>query len=213
MIWVYVCGGIVAAIALAAVALVLKSKADVAAEAKVRGASLGDWTVYYDVPGARVGLVASFGDTELLRFLVFRLHDLFDYHQGMEGEIRRIADAVRAAAHGRATESWSFVFPPAKGDCYHAYEAPDGKLFKFFDGTLFEGGISRPRFIGGDAIAKQKGLVGECVAIATHLARLPETAPKVARAIDSLVDRQLAEGRAGTGPRFWSRPNDALRGT
>lgn len=44
------------------------------------------------------------------------------------------------------------------------------------------------------------------------LARLPEMAPKVARAIDSLVERQLAEGRAGTGPRFWSRPNDALRG-
>lgn len=212
MIWLYVCGGIVVVIALAAVALTLKSKADAAAEVKVRGASVGTWTVYYDVVSLRIGLVASFGDTELLRYLVFRLHDLFDYHQGMEGEIRRIADAVRAAAHGRATESWGFVFPPAKGECYHAYESPDVKLFKFFEGTLFEGGISRPRFIGGDAIAKQKGLVGECIAIASHLAQNPATAPKVARAIDSLVDRQLAEGRAGTGPRFWTRPNDALRG-
>lgn len=212
MTWLYACGGIVGVIVLAAGALVLKSKADAKAEVKVRGGTVGTWTVYYDVPGTRVGLVASFGEAELLRYLVFRLHDLFDYNQGLDVEIRRVADEVRAAAHGRANAPWSLVFPPAKGECYHAHESPDGQLFKFFDGTLFEGRITRPRFLGGDAIAKQKGLVGECIAIASHLARNPATAPKVARAIDQLVDRQLAEGRAGTGPRFWTRPNDALRG-
>jgi hypothetical protein len=211
MTWLYVVGGVVLVIALAAVALTLKSRADAAAAEKLRGATVGTWTVYYDVPGKRIGLVASFGEAELLRYLVFRLHDLFDYNQGLDGEIRRIAEAVRAAAHGLATESWALVFPPAKGECFHASESPNGKLFKFFDGTLFEGEVTCPRFIGGDSIAKQAGLVGECIAVASQLARHSATAPKVARAIDVLVDRQLAEGRAGTGPRFWSRPNDALR--
>ena len=205
--WLYLCGGSVAAVALLALGLWLKAKRDVREEARIRGQAVGTWTVYYDVAGARIGLAASFGADQLLRYLVFRAHDLFDYNQGMDAERRRLGEALRAAAHGEGTESWQLLFrSDAQG--FDSNESP--QLTRFFEGTLFDGGITRPRFLGGDAAAKQRGLMGEVVAIAAHLSRDPKMAPATVRAIDHLVGRELAEGTAPTGPRFWALPNDAL---
>lgn len=107
--------------------------------------------------------------------------------------------------------TWKLLCPAPEAELFHSDKAPRATLFERFDGTLDEGAIDQPRFIGGDAIAKQKGLVGECVAIAAHLARQPAAAAQVARAVDQLVDRELAEGTARPGPAFWSRPMEALR--
>ena len=177
--------GVIVAIALLVAVIVLKSKLDGAKALKEKGRALGEWTVYYDVPGRRIGLRASFGEDQLLRFLIFRLHDLFSYNAGLRAEQSALAEAVRAAARGEA--SWTLLFPPAAEDCFHA---------------------TQPRFLGGDAIAKHKGLVGECVAIAGYLAaRQPDP---VVVAVDALVSRQLAEGDPPAGPRFWRRAVAAL---
>ncbi|MBX3249758.1 MAG: hypothetical protein KF901_21455 [Myxococcales bacterium] len=210
MVWVYVLVGLVVVGGATVLALGAKQKRDVAEAERRRGRAIGTWTIYYDVPGTRIGLVADFGEDELLRYLIFRAHDLFDYNQGLEGERRALAEALRAAAKGTPIEPWELLFPPSPEDRYHADAAPHATLFKFFEGTLYEGAITQPRFLGGDWIAKQKGLVGECVAIAAHLSRIPARARQVERAIEHLVTRELSEGTAPRGPRFWERANDAL---
>ena len=108
--------GLVALVALAVFAFTLIEQKRARQTLAARGAQLGTWTVYYDVKARRVGLVATFGERELLRYLVFRLHDLLDYNQGLEAERRRIADAVLAAALGTG-EAWQFLFPPPQGEC------------------------------------------------------------------------------------------------
>jgi hypothetical protein len=206
--------GVIVVLVVGLVVLVRVSEASAkkrALEAEAaRGRELGTWTVYYDVKGLRIGLVATFPEAELLRFLLFRVHDLFDYNRGLEGERRALADALRAATRGEG-ERWQLAFPPAPGECYHAYDSPNGTLLKFFDGSLFEHAVSQPRFLGGDAIAKAKGLVGECVAIIAHLRRDPATGAKVSKAVDMLVERELSGAASGSGAAFWTAPNDALR--
>jgi hypothetical protein len=209
-VWWKILLGIVGALGLLVVVLIALAKKNARDTELARGAAIGTWTVYYDVKTLRIGLVATFGEAELLRYLLFRAHDLFDYNQGLEGERRQLAEALRAAASGRPGEPWKLLFPAPKADCYHGHDSPNGTLFKFFEGTLFEHAVSQPRFLGGDAIAKQQGLVGECIAIAAHLAANPATSQRVARAIDVLVQRELAEGVARPGPKFWAIPNDAL---
>lgn len=176
-----------------------------------RGRELGAWTVYYDVKALRIGLIATFSEDELLRYLLFRAHDLFDYNQGRERDRESLAASLRTASSGKPHQPWRLLFPAPKGECYHASDSPNGTLFKFFDGTLDEGAVSQPRFVGGDSIAKAEGLVGECVAIAAHLSANPVTAKKVATAIEWLVSRELAGGVAGRGAQFWAIPKDALR--
>jgi hypothetical protein len=200
--------GIAAVLVVLVVFFVLKSKRDRAIAEKEKGQALGEWTVYYDVAGQRIGLRASFGEEHLLRYLIFRLHDLFSYNAGLRDEQQRLADALTAAARGQGVH-WSFQFPPDEAECFHAYNSPQGTLYKFFEGTLFEGAITQPRFIGGDAVEKQKGLVGECIAIAGHLAQRSPAA--VSAAVDALVTAQMSEGDAATGPRFWRRATLALR--
>jgi hypothetical protein len=210
-VWWKIVLGIVVVIALLIVISSARAK-KAARDAEIaRGAALGTWTVYYDVKALRIGLVATFGEGELLRYLVFRAHDLFDYNQGLEAERQRLASSLRAAATGTPDTPWKLLFPPPKSECFHAHESPEGTLFKFFDGTLYEGAVDQPRFIGGDSIAKAEGLVGECVAIAAHLRANPATAQKVATAMELLVSRELAEGVAGRGAKFWAIPRDALR--
>lgn len=213
MIW-WILGGLVGLVALGALALFLfdlSEKKNAREALAARGRELGTWTVYYDVKQRRIGLVATFGESELLRYLVFRLHDLFDYNQGLEAERRRIGDLLIATARGTGGEQWQFLFNPPKGECYHAYDAPNGTLFKFFDGSLFEHAVSQPRFIGGDSIAKQQGLVGECVAIIHHLTRDPAQADRIGSAVARLVEKELATGTPGRGAKFWDLPNEALR--
>ncbi|MEM9069159.1 MAG: hypothetical protein AAGE52_11665 [Myxococcota bacterium] len=179
---------------------VLKGKRDRQIAQREKGEIVGQWKVYYDVKEKRIGLVASFGEEHLLRYLIFRLHDLFSYKAGLRGQQEQLAQAMRAAIAGQA--NWTLLFPPPKEDCFHAHDAPNGTLFKFFDGTLYEGAVTQPRFLGGDAIAKQEGLVGECIALAGYLLeRQPEA---VKRSVETLVARQLAEGDA-RGAFFWRR--------
>lgn len=199
--------GIVGGLALLIVILVIKNKRAWNIAEREKGQSVGEWTIYYDVPGQRIGLKASFGDEHLLRFLIFRLHDLFSYLASLRGEQQRLAELVRAAARGQGAD-WSLRFPPAEGECFHSQNSPDGTLYKFFNGSLFEGAVTQPRFLGGDAIAKQKGLVGECVAIARYLAeRQPQA---VSAAVEALVAAQMTEGDARSGPQFWRRAVAAL---
>jgi hypothetical protein len=182
-----------------------------AAEAlAARGAVLGDWTVYYDTKANRIGLIATFGEEHLVRYLLFRLHDLFDYNQGLEPERRRLADLFTAAARGLPSEDWTFLFNPPKTETYHAYDSPQATLFKFFDGKLYENAIDQPRFIGGDAIAKQKGLVGEIIALTHHLGAT-ERGAVTKDAIARMVEKELREGRAPEGARFWNLPTQTLR--
>lgn len=198
---------IVGALVLLIVVLVIKNKRAWTIAEREKGQPVGEWTVYYDVSGRRIGLQATFGDEHLLRFLIFRLHDLFSYLAGLQAEQRALAEAVRAAARGQGA-AWSLCFPPAEGECFHAHDSPEGTLYKFFDGTLFEGAVTQPRFLGGDAIAKQKGLVGECVALAGYLAeRQPEA---VSAAVEALISAQTSEGDARSGPQFWRRAVAAL---
>ncbi|UJR80242.1 hypothetical protein [Sandaracinus amylolyticus] len=213
MLW-WILGAVVVIVALVGGLLVAAdaSAKRAAREAELaKGNALGTWTVFYDVPGRRIGLSGTFGERDLLRYLLLRAHDLFEYNQGLENERRALADALRAASRGNPGEPWTLLFPVPESECFHAHERPDAKLFKYFDGTLFEHAITQPRFLGGDSIAKQKGLVGECVAIAAHLSGDPARSAQVARAIDRLVQRELAEGTSSPGAKFWDRPNDALR--
>lgn len=199
--------GVVGALVALIAFFVLKSKWAWQIAEKEKGQEVGAWTVYYDVESHRIGLKATFGEEHLLRYLIFRLHDLFGYNVGMRGAQESLAAAVQAAAQGESVD-WALEFPPAKSDCYHSEDAPDGKLYKFFDGTLFEGAITQPRFLGGDSAAKQKGLVGECIAIAGYLAkRQPEA---VRAAVDTLVSRQLSQGDVSAGPKFWRPATAAL---
>jgi len=174
-----------------------------------RGNELGSWTVYYDVKKNRIGLTATFPERELIRYLFFRIHDLFDYNQGLESERRRIAEALLAAARGNATENWEFLFPAPMSECFHSSQSPNGTLFKFFEGKLWEHAIDQPRFIGGDSIAKQKGLLGECIAIIQHLGK----AGKIGEATVRLIESELNGGPQGQGARFWNLPNQAFRET
>ena len=201
--------GIVGGIAALIVFFVMKNKKALQIAEQEKGQALGDWTVYYDVEAQRIGLKASFGEEQLLRFLIFRLHDLFFYNTGMRGEQEALAAAVSAAAKGEGAP-WSLAFPPAEGECFHSESAPDGKLFKYFDGTLFEGAVTQPRFLGGDSIAKAKGLVGECIAIAGYLAKKEPQA--VRSAVEALVSRQMAQGDVQPGPKFWRPAVAAFKG-
>ncbi len=212
MWWLIVLGVVVLAIVVLVLVSRAKAKQREREDALAKGSAVGTWTVYYDVKAHRIGLIATFGEQELLRYLLFRAHDLFDYNQGLESERQALAASLRAAASGRPDKDWKLLFPPPKGECFHAYDSPNGKLFKFFDGTLYEGAIDQPRFLGGDSIAKQQGLVGEVVAIAAHLAASPATAQRVATAIEHLVSRELTAGIVrGGGAKFWALPNEALR--
>jgi hypothetical protein len=175
-----------------------------------QGQELGQWSVYYDVEALRVGLKASFGEEHLLRFLIFRLHDLFSYYQGSQAEQEVIASAVRAAASGDCVD-WSLEFPPAEGACYNCNNSPDGTLFKFFDGTLFEGTISKPRFMGGDTMAKHKGLLGECIAVTGHLAQCQPEATYTA--VIALIGHWLKEGGSNEDSLFWQPAIAAFRMT
>lgn len=209
-------GAVVGLVALFGVLLLvvdLKGKADGRAALAARGNSLGTWTVFYDVKAFRIGLNATFSEADLVRYLFFRAHDLFDYLQGLERERQALAEQLRAAASGQPTQEWALLFPVAAGETFHAYDSPKATLFKFFEGTLYERAVDQPRFLGGDSIAKQQGLVGECIAIATHLSRDPRLAPQVARALDLLIDQELTGGRPGVGAKFWSRPAEALHTT
>ncbi len=209
-------GIVVALVALFGVLLLIidqKGKADGRAALAARGSALGTWTVFYDVKACRIGLNATFSQPELVRFLFFRAHDLFDYLQGMEGERRALAEQLKAAASGQPTKEWALLFPVAAAECFHAYDSPKATLFKFFEGTLHERAVDQPRFLGGDSIAKQQGLVGECVAIAAHLSRDPRLAPQLVRALDVMIDQELTGGRPGTGAKFWARPVEALHST
>ena len=202
--------GLVALVALAVFAFTLVEQKRARETLAARGAQLGTWAVYYDVKTLRIGLIATFGERELLRYLVFRLHDLFDYNQGLEAERRRVAQAVLAATQGRG-EAWQFLFPPPKGECFHGTESPTGTLFKFFAGSLFEHAVDQPRFLGGDSIAKQEGLVGECIALTQHLVSDASRGPRVAAALTKLVEQELSAGAAPRGARFWNLPNETLR--
>ena len=78
--------GIVGVIAFLIVFFVVNGKRDRQIAEREKGQALGSWTVYYDVPQQRIGLKASFGEEHLLRYFIFRLHDLFGYHTGLRGE-------------------------------------------------------------------------------------------------------------------------------
>jgi hypothetical protein len=208
MLWLLgILGGVVALVGLLVGGVVLREKLTVAA----MGREIGTWEVSYDVKERRIGLKASFSDAELLPFLLFRLHDLFDYHRGLEADRRRLAQLVTSAARGAPDEAWALVFQPADSECYHFHNSPNATLFRFFQGSLFEHAVSQPRFLGGDAIAKQQGLVGECVALTTHLINDPVRGPSVAAAVTKLVEQELAVPHAPSGPRFWAMPNHALK--
>lgn len=172
--------------------------------------ALGQWTVYYDVKQKRIGVSGTFPEAALLRYMLFRIHDLFDYNQGLEGERRRIGEALITAARGGG-EAWQLVYPTAKGDTYHANESPNATLFKFFDGTLYENAIDQPRFLGGDSIAKAKGLEGECVALIQHFAKDPARGGVISQAVVRLVEKELREGKAPDGARFWNLPNETYK--
>ena len=176
-----------------------------------RGNQLGNWTVYYDVKQNRIGLTGTFPEQELFRYLLFRVHDLFDYNQGLAAERQRIAEAITSAARGLDGESWTLVFPAPKSECYHASESPNGTLFKYFEGVLYEHAIDQPRFIGGDSIAKQKGLLGECLAIVQHLKRDPARGVNICSAVARMVEKELRDGPPGQGARFWNLPNETFR--
>ena len=175
-----------------------------------QGKELGTWTVYYDVKSKRIGLT-GIPEAALLRYLLFRLHDLFDYNQGLEAERRRIAEVVTSAARGLEGETWTLLFPAPKSECYHAYDSPNGTLFKFFEGKLYENAIDMPRFIGGDSIAKQAGLLGECIALVQHFKRDPARGVNITAAVARMVEKELRDGPPGKGAAFWNLPNETLR--
>lgn len=172
-----------------------------------RGNALGEWTVYYDVKSKRIGLSGTFPEAALLKYLLFRMHDLFDYNQGLEGERRRLGEAFITAARGGG-EAWQLVYPTAKGDTFHSTDSPNATLFKYFDGTLYEHAIDQPRFIGGDSIAKAQGLEGECLALIQHFAKDPQRGGIISQAVVRMVEKELREGKAPDGARFWNLPNE-----
>jgi hypothetical protein len=176
-----------------------------------RGNALGEWTVYYDVKQRRIGLGGTFPEGALLKYLLFRMHDYFDYLQGMEGERRRVADTLISAARGMEGEQWSLVYPVQKGDTYHANESPNATLFKFFSGTIYENAIDAPRFLGGDSIAKQKGLLGELVALIQHFAKDPNRGGIISQAVVRMVEKELRDGKAPEGARFWNLPIETYK--
>lgn len=207
-------GGCLVVVLLAVVAFVVadaRGKKRTREALAARGNALGQWTVYYDVKRNRIGLNGTIQEKDLLRYLLFRVHDLFDYNQGMEGERRRIAEALTAAARGLEGESWELLFPAPESECYHSVNSPQGTLFKFFDGTLYEHAIDTPRFIGGDSIAKQKGLLGECIALIQHLGKDPARGVNLREGVVRMVEKELRDGRPGQGAMFWNLPNQTLR--
>lgn len=185
----------------------LKLKRDAADALQEKGALVGDWSVYYDVPGQRIGLKANFGEEYLLRFLVFRLVDLLSYLAGMKAQQREVMDTVLAAARNQGA-SWHLLFPPPPEGLFNSDTSPDGKLFHYFDGQLYEGEASQPRFMGGDSIAKQAGLFGECIALAGHLAQTQPDA--VRKAVEAVVRHQDEQGDNHPSPFFWRRARAAL---
>lgn len=185
----------------------MKIKRDVANALEEKGALVGKWTVYYDVPGQRIGLKASFGEEYLLRFFVFRLVDLLHFFAGMKAQQREVMDTVLAAARNQGA-TWQLLFPPPPVDLTNSAPSPEGKLVHYFDGQLYEGEASQPSFIGGDAIAKQAGLFGECIALAGHLAQTQPDA--VRKAVEALVRIQEEQGDNHPSPFFWRRARAAL---
>jgi hypothetical protein len=175
-----------------------------------RGDALGEWTVYYDVKGNRIGLGGTFPEAALLKYMLFRIHDLIDYNRGLAAEQRRLGEVLIGAARGSG-EPWQLVYPVAKGDTYHANESPNATLFKYFDGTLYEHAIDQPRFLGGDSIAKAKGMEGECVALIQHFAKDPSRGGIISQAVVRLVEKELREGNAPDGARFWNLPNETYK--
>ncbi len=175
-----------------------------------RGSALGEWTVYYDVKGNRIGIIGTFPEAALLRYMLFRIHDLIDYNRGLEGERRRIGEVLISTARGSG-DQWQLVYPAAKGDTYHGTESPNATLFKYFNGTIYEHAIDQPRFLGGDSIAKHKGMEGECVALIQHFAKDPARGGIISQAVVRMVEKELREGNAPDGARFWNLPNETYK--
>jgi hypothetical protein len=207
-------GGCLAVVVLAVVAFFLveaqgKKRAEEALAA--RGRELGTWTVYYDVKANRIGLTGTISERDLLRYALFRVHDLFDYNQGLEGERRRIGEAIISAARNLEGEKWDFLFQPPKSELFHASESKDATLFKYFEGKLYENAIDKPRFLGGDAMAKQKGLLGECIALIQYFAKDPQRGVNICSGVVRMVEKELRDGPPGQGARFWNLPNETLK--
>ncbi len=95
----------------------------------------------------------------------------------------------------------------AKSGTFHSSDS----LFKYFDGKLYENAIDQPRFLGGDSIAKQKGLLGECLALIQHFAKDPSRGGIISAAVVRMVEKELRDGPPGQGAMFWNLPNETRR--
>lgn len=205
------CLGVVLLVVIALVVADSRAKKRAAEALAARGKELGQWTVYYDVKQHRIGLIGTFPEEALLRYMLFRAHDLIDYHRGVEGERRRIGEALISAARNLEGQKWELLYPAPKSECFHGTDSPNGTLFKYFDGKLYENAIDQPRFLGGDSIAKHEGLLGECIALIQHFAKDPSRGAIISAAVVRMVEKELREGQAGSGAMFWNLPNETRR--
>jgi len=116
------------------------------------------------VKANRIGLVGTFPEEALLRYLLFRVHDLFDYNQGSEGERLKIGEAADQRGTRARGREVGVPLPGAEERGFHAYDSPNGTLFKYSTGSC-----TRTRSIRRGSwraiLRQQKGLLGECIAL------------------------------------------------
>lgn len=171
---------------------------------EARGALVTRWSAFYDVAGRRIGLRGVPMD-QLFRYLIFRVQDLLNVHVGLQAARKRIAQKVCEASASPESETWQLLLDIADSEV-----RPQGSMPKYFEGELFEHGLSCQRYIGGSA-DKSEGEIGECVAIAQALSRDPSLREKVQGALHELCRREFAEGGVGgMDQASWGRANAVL---